>query len=388
MKFDSSDILKIMRLFFRIDDRVFARDIKSIKKSKPHETNALIQFVFQKEEYAILIDNLAEDDPESLYFQLEQGGLTKDYKLFANPDGEKLTTYAVPYKGKDCYLFKKSREVERLDLILSKKYPEYSRNYLARQIKLGNVYIDSEIAKKPSQIVKTDSSVELKIEDTAEISQPEIDVIYEDENVLVINKPAGILTHPKRIEDKEFAASDLVKSKTTFQADSNRPGVVHRLDRATSGILLLAKNPAEAEFIQAQFANRQTKKTYFALVEGTPKNLKARIDLPIERNPNQQSTFKVGANGKPSITDYEVVKTNGKYSLVKLNPKTGRTHQLRVHMQYIGHPIVGDLVYGNPKIKAPRMFLHAASLEIELKNGDKKCFEAPLPTEFEQFYEA
>ena len=151
--------------------------------------------------------------------------------------------------------------------------------------------------------------------------------------------------------------------------------LVHRLDRDTSGVVILAKNPEVQSFLRKQFQDRKTHKTYYAIIEGRPKLDKARIDLPISRDLKRPTTFRVDANGKPSETF-----SDDKHSLVELKPTTGRTHQLRVHMKYLGHPIVGDVVYGTEK--ADRLYLHAGKLEITLPGGKRVTFEAKLPEEF------
>ena len=140
-----------------------------------------------------------------------------------------------------------------------------------------------------------------------------------------------------------------------------------------------ARNPKTAILLQKQFSDRKVKKVYYAIIVGTPKLTIANIDLPIGRNPSAPSTFKVDINGKSAITKYEVLTFNEKYSLVKLQPQTGRTHQLRVHLKYIGTPILGDKVYGK---LSDRMYLHAESLEITIPNGDRRIFTAPIPDDF------
>ena len=250
-------------------------------------------------------------------------------------------------------------------------------------ITAGQILVDGKIAKNAKQLVGIESNV--KIESKQQKFTPiKYETIYEDDDIIVINKPAGMLTHAKGVIAEEFTAADIVKPITNYKADTNRPGIIHRLDRNTSGVLLMVKNSDAASKIQKQFSQRTIKKTYYAIVCGIPDQHKAFIDLPIERNPSRPSTFRVGANGKSAQTSYEVersiIKKN--ISLIKLQPKTGRTHQLRVHMQYLNTPILGDLVYGGKP--AERMFLHAESLEVTLLSGERKLFKAPLPDEFNQ----
>lgn len=215
-----------------------------------------------------------------------------------------------------------------------------------------------------------------------DFSKESLPVIYEDDNVLVINKPTGILTHAKGAVIEEFTVADFVKSKMLEPEDNNRPGIVHRLDRATSGVLIAGKDPVSKRYLQKQFSERKAKKTYLAIVKGELKHQAAKIDLPIERNPKAPATFRISANGKPASTDYQVLSTNGKYSLVELKPLTGRTHQLRVHLRHLNAPILGDELYGGGKSPIGRLCLHAWQLEITIPTSQRKTFTAPLPDDF------
>lgn len=268
----------------------------------------------------------------------------------------------------------------RLDAYLAEYFPEHSRSAWQKYIAAGYVKVNGEVVTSNKLLLGEDDQVtadtNAKIENTDVTDLP---IIYEDDNVVVINKPVGMLSHAKGGIVEEATVADFFKEKTTYAKDSNRPGIIHRLDRATSGVMLGAKNSETASQLQKQFSKRKVKKTYIAVVTGTPKETQARIDLPIERDPNKPSQFRVGANGKPAITNYEVIESKNGKSLVKLQPETGRTHQLRVHMAYIGTPIVGDEVYGK---SSSRMYLHALSLEITVPGGERKVFESPLPQEF------
>ena len=194
------------------------------------------------------------------------------------------------------------------------------------------------------------------------------DVIYEDEHVVVVNKPAGLLSEAKGEYCPERTLADFGM-------------VAHRLDRDTSGVMILAKDEDTLHFLKRQFQRRTVHKTYYAVVEGRPKLEQAKIDLPLLRDMKRPTTFRVDPNGKESETFYRLLKTNGDYSLVELKPITGRTHQLRVHMQYLGHPIVGDRVYGRGDRE--RLFLHAGELEITLPGGDRRVFRVPRPRSFD-----
>jgi 23S rRNA pseudouridine1911/1915/1917 synthase len=167
-----------------------------------------------------------------------------------------------------------------------------------------------------------------------------------------------------------------------FNGESNRAGIVHRLDRTTSGVMICAKNEPAQRWLQKQFSTRNVKKTYIAIVAGHLKEKEAIIDMPIERNPAQPKTFRASNTGKPAMTHYKVLSETPKHSVLELQPTTGRTHQLRVHLRAIGHPIVGDTLYGGEA--ALRIYLHALELELTLPDHQRKVFSSPLPEEFSE----
>lgn len=258
-------------------------------------------------------------------------------------------------------------ELVRLDVLMTEVFKSYSRSTLQKFIRSGFVTVDGEVILKPNAKILEGLRVELKVPDEMKNADIEPEVIYEDKDVLVVNKPAGLLSEAKGEYCPERTLADFGL-------------VAHRLDRDTSGVMILAKSEAVRDFLKKQFQDRTTKKTYFAVVSGRPKLDEARIDLPMKRDLKRPTTFRVDANGKEAETFYKVVKSDDKHSLVELKPTSGRTHQLRVHMKYLGHPIVGDVVYGEEK--ADRLYLHANKLEITLPSGERKVFEAELPKEF------
>lgn len=266
----------------------------------------------------------------------------------------------------------------RLDVYLAAYWPERSRSQWQKLCKAGHVSVNGEVVTSPKYELDEDDAVSVDPPKDPDYTSQTLPVIYEDENVTVIDKPSGILTHAKGAPLDEFTVGEFMRSRTTDQPDGNRPGIVHRLDRDTSGIIICARNPQTQTYLQRQFSNRNVKKVYMALVNGTPKEPQALIKLPIERNPKAPATFRVGTNGKPAETSYTVLWTNGEISLLELRPLTGRTHQLRVHMDYIGTPILGDRFYGKQKVTT-RLALHARSLEITIPDGQRKLFEAPVP---------
>lgn len=280
----------------------------------------------------------------------------------------------------------------RLDSYLLKINPQLNRSQIQKFIKNGKVTVDGEIVKKTGYIVKK-PDLEIKI-DLSELSQTpgediEMPILYEDDECVIINKPLGVLTHSKGAFNPEMTVASWLTSRPNFDFQENddqnsRMGIVHRLDRATSGVMICAKNPDALRHLQKQFQDRKAKKSYIARIEGVISPEEAYIDLPIERNPKQPQRFRVGQNGKPSQTTYSTLKiiekNDRKDSLLELKPQTGRTHQLRVHLDYMKHPIIGDTFYGGRN--ASRLFLHAHKLEITLPNRQRQTFTAEIPAEF------
>lgn len=268
---------------------------------------------------------------------------------------------------------------QRLDVfVVTSIELEVSRSYIQKLIEDGSITVNGEVKPTKYKVSATDT-VTVNIPEPKSFSNEILPVLYEDTNVIVINKPAGILTHAKGAPLDEFTVAEFMRNRTTDKPESNRPGIVHRLDRDTSGVIICARNPETQSFLQRQFSDRKAKKKYTALLAQTPKEPEAVLRLPIERNPASPQVFRVGINGKPSETAYTILESydNG-MCLVELRPLTGRTHQLRVHMNYIGCPIVNDRLYGSQKVTG-RLCLHAASLEITIPGGERHTFTAPIP---------
>jgi 23S rRNA pseudouridine1911/1915/1917 synthase len=276
----------------------------------------------------------------------------------------------------------------RLDIFIAEQYPQFTRSSLESLFDQGSVQLNGN-ASKASAKVKTNDSVLLDDELlTAEPPEVELPIIYEDDDVIVINKPDGLLTHSKGALNLEASVASFIKAKLNDEnLIGNRAGIVHRLDRHTSGVIITAKTEAAQKWLQKQFSTRKVIKSYLAIIEGGLEPEKALIDAPIARNPNKPQTFIVSRDGKPAQTEYETLKQfqkSGKtYSMLKLSPRTGRTHQLRVHLAFLGHPIVGDYVYG--KDKYGKMLLHALSLELALPDKNRRIFESPVPDKIKDF---
>lgn len=271
---------------------------------------------------------------------------------------------------------------QRLDVFVAAAMPNLSRAFIQKLNEEGRVAVNGK-PEKPGYKLRQDDEVTVDYDESEHGRVDDIDlpVLYEDDDCIVINKPAGVLAHALGVHGNEASVASFLRGKVTG-IDGDRAGIVHRLDRATSGVIIGAKNQRALSHLQKQFSVRKVRKTYVAVVEGRLDPPEALIDMPIGRNPKAPATFRVGPNGKQARTYYEVLKDGEKYSLVELRPETGRTHQLRVHLTKVGHPIVGDPLYGSGKY-GDRLFLHALSLEITLPNGERKTFTAPLPKEFE-----
>jgi len=282
---------------------------------------------------------------------------------------------------------------ERLDQRVVSLLPTLSRSFAVRLIEDGKVTVNGKVGSKGGTKVKPHDVVFVDFDpDAVVIPEIELPILYEDDECVVIVKPLGLLTHSKGAFNPEASVAtwlhNRIKDENLLDQDknslNNRAGIVHRLDRATSGVMICAKTPKALSWLQKQFATRNVHKTYMAVVSGHMNPEEAIVDMPIERNPKAPATFRVGQQGKDSVTHYRTVKTNKKHSMLELKPTTGRTHQLRVHLNYLGHPIVGDTMYGGEK--ANRLFLHARELELTMPGThDRMTFTAPLPPEFEEY---
>jgi 23S rRNA pseudouridine1911/1915/1917 synthase len=262
---------------------------------------------------------------------------------------------------------------ERLDVALLNFYP-YTRGELQKFIKLGYVKVNGEVQTIASTPVTEEDKLSLETPKNDKEKPP---VIYEDDHVIIFNKPAGMLSMKKGAYLPETSIDDFGE-------------LAHRLDRDTSGVIAVAKDLKTKGFLQKQFQERHAHKVYYAIVEGVPKQPHAIISVPLTRNLKYPTTFIPDPDGREAITEYKVLDSKNGLSLIELRPKTGRTHQLRIHMNYIGCPILGDKVYNPKGRKADRMYLHAYSLEITIPsepNNERKIFKADLPPEFNKYFE-
>lgn len=271
---------------------------------------------------------------------------------------------------------------QRADVLVTSLFPELSRSYVHRLFEESRISLNEKDVKPGYKLRMNDVlDIQFEVSELDQIPDIELPVIFEDSNIIVVDKPAGVISHSRGRYWDEPSVASFVRQKTG--QPGQRAGIVHRLDRATSGVMVCAKNQETLSFLQKQFSQRNVKKTYRAIVSGHVEPQQAIIDMPIERNPAKPQTFYVSSNGKTAQTAYKVTDSIEKYDEVEMQPKTGRTHQLRVHLKQLGHSIVGDTLYDGEK--ADRLYLHAHKLEITVPGGDRKTFESPIPKEFKTF---
>ncbi len=282
---------------------------------------------------------------------------------------------------------------ERLDKFLVRCLPEFSRTRLQGLIAEGFVRVNGQPARKAGMTVEPGMVVEVRIPPLPPIELAgetiPLEIVFENEDLLVINKPAGMVVHPAAGHDSGTLVHAVLGYEPDVEGEGLRPGVVHRLDRDTSGLIVLARTEQAHRFLQDQFRLRQVVKTYLALVDGAPPTPSGRVEAPIGRDPRDRKKMAVMplGKGREAISEYRTRERFRRHTLLEVRPLTGRTHQIRLHCAFLGCPVVGDVVYGRKKPTLPigRHFLHAAALEIRLPGESRpRRFEAPLPAELEQ----
>ena len=279
---------------------------------------------------------------------------------------------------------------QRLDMVLVRHLPDFSRSKLQALVKSGRVTLRGNPVRSNDEVQPGD--VFIVVEEPPKPSagaRPEnipLEILHEDDDLIVVNKPAGMVVHIGAGHEEGTLVNALLHHSVTLSSGSeeHRPGIVHRLDKETSGCIVVAKNDKTHAAISQQFADRLVKKTYLAIVRGKPRHSKGTVDLSIGRHPvqRQKMTARRPPSGREAVTDYEVISTHENHSLVACMPRTGRTHQIRVHLQHLGHPIVGDPLYGK-RDGFERHLLHAWKLEfVHPISGELLHFQAPLPADF------
>lgn len=286
----------------------------------------------------------------------------------------------------------------RLDKFLVGQLQEFSRSRIQGLIADGFVEVDGRAAKKAGQMLERGATVTVRIPPAAptDLVREDIplDIVFENDDLVVVNKPAGMVVHPAA----GHASGTLVNAMLAYDPDlegiggEERPGVVHRLDKETSGLILLARNERAHRFLQDQFRLRNVEKTYLALVDGAPPTPSGRVEAPIGRDPSHRKRMAIvpESRGREAISEYRTVERFRAHTLLEFHPLTGRTHQIRLHCAFLGCPIVGDMVYGRKKPSVPidRHFLHAQRLKIILPGErEPRIFEAHLPKELERVLE-
>jgi len=309
------------------------------------------------------------------------------------------------------FIIKKRGAGLRLDKFILTQRANYSRAYLKKQFKEGRILVNQEI-KKPSYILKENDKIETQILPPPQISlEPDpsikLNIIYEDEDVIVIDKPAGLMVHPAAGQKNGTLVNGLLarypllkdvgdpslrqaQGKLGSGQENLRPGIVHRLDRDTSGLIIIAKNDFAFHWLKQQFQERKVIKKYIALVAGHPKESSGQIKTFITRSKSDPTKQRVSVTptDREAITYYKVLREFKDFTLIEAQPKTGRMHQIRVHLAWIGNPVAADPKYGPRKSLVPaglkRQFLHDCYLKLQLPNRQTKEFNSPLPPDLKR----
>ena len=296
----------------------------------------------------------------------------------------------------------------RLDRALAELLPELSRSFIAKLIDDGRVSVAGRAAAKPSQRVESGQEIEVDVPPPApssiESQELPLTILFEDDELVVIDKPAGLVVHPAAGHRNGTLVNALlfhVKDLSGIGGEL-RPGIVHRLDKDTSGVMVIAKHDEAHRRLTEAWGTDAVRKEYLAIVYGTPKVASGTIDAPIGRDPRDRVKMAIVAGGRHALTDYIVAEQLRHASLLRCRFRTGRTHQIRVHLKHLGHPIIGDTLYSGPQWRGipdkklqktlstfPRQALHAARITLpHPRGGASLTFEAPLPVDMRELIEA
>lgn len=284
---------------------------------------------------------------------------------------------------------------QRFDRALAELLPDHSRSQLQKLVRRGNVKVDGKRVVRSNFDVRGGErlSVQLDIEPKRAAASPGLQVLHSDEHLAVVNKPVGVLTHPTGARTGDSVSERAVAQfglLPTVEGE-DRPGIVHRLDRETSGVMVIARTPQVLDELRRQFRERIVEKRYLAIVHGVPKTDRTRIDQPLGPVPGKKDLQRIDPRGREALTDVEVLERAAGFARVACHPATGRRHQLRVHLASVGHPIAGDKLYRPRDKQAPRIqglshhALHASALAFEHPgDGRRLRFEAAPPASFEE----
>jgi len=289
-------------------------------------------------------------------------------------------------------IFHYTGEDERLDKYLVTCLPEFSRSRIAGLIVDGFVNINARAAKKAGQKIQAGDEIEVRIPPTQSVGllaeEIPLDIIFENDDLIVVNKPAGMVVHPAAGHDHGTLVNAVLGHEPDIEGigGEERPGVVHRLDKDTSGLIVLAKNERAHRWLQDQFRLRKVEKTYLALVDGKPPTPTGRVEASIGRDPSHRKKMAImpPGKGREAVSEYRTLESFAQHTLLEFHPHTGRTHQIRLHCAFLGCPIVADPIYGHrhATVDLKRHFLHAYRLKIIMPNEKQpRTFEAELPGE-------
>lgn len=289
------------------------------------------------------------------------------------------------------YVFKINKEEGRVDKVIASLIPSKTRSHIQQWIKEGEVYVNDTPVKANYKVQSGDLIVitepELQLLDVQAENLP-IDIVFEDEDILVINKPQGMVVHPSAGHQNGTLVNALMYHVKDLSGINGtvRPGIVHRIDKDTSGLLMVAKNDFSHEVLAAQLKDKTSLRKYVALVHGKIPHEKGTVDAPIGRSKVDRKKQDIIDDGRAAVTHFQVIERFKDFTLLSLKLETGRTHQIRVHMKYIGYPLAGDPIYGPKKtLKGPGQFLHAQTLGFKHpKTGEFLTFEADLPELFQK----
>ena len=292
------------------------------------------------------------------------------------------------------YLIDEANQNIRLDKVLKNLIPDKSRSYLSQLISEGKVIVNGKTCK-PSDVIKLNDEVEVLDSEPKNLdisaTNMNLDIVYEDEEVAIVNKPKNMVVHPANGNYDNTLVNGLLYELEELSEINGvvRPGIVHRIDKDTTGLLMIAKNDLASKSLTEQLKDHSCKRRYHALVHGVINEQKGRINAPIGRDKNDRKKMAVVKDGKEAITNFTVLKRFKEYTYIECALETGRTHQIRVHMQFIGHPIVGDQTYGRRKVVGDQgQFLHAKIIGfVHPRTNEWMEFDSQIPDYFKEFME-
>ena len=291
------------------------------------------------------------------------------------------------------FIVQEEEKLSRLDNVFADRHKDLSRSHIKKMIDEGQILLNGKNVKAGEK-VKPGQKVSFDFEDVkpleVEAEDVDFEIVYEDQDLLVVNKPQGLVVHPCSSTKSGTLVNGLMKRVKDLSGINGvlRPGIVHRLDKNTSGLMLVAKNDLAHVGLAKQIKDKTCHRTYIALCEGFFKDKEGKIETFIERSKSDRKKMAVSDKGKLAITNYKVLKEYSKYSLVEFNLQTGRTHQIRVHCKQLGHPIVGDDVYGKGRNDLNGQLLHSYKISFtHPRTNELMTFEIDLPEHFKQFLE-